>query len=151
MRALCYDTRSLGTGERRLPAPWRFGERIMNDLKLQIGASKAGRRFIAQMRYFNEGDFRKLRGFMRSGYYDLVLMENPVERRLLDLKATRRLHGRLKVASVEVAEDYALQLIMTGEKRGEQLRLRLTVNESYPHQITHYSLAPLIEEGEAAT
>ena len=115
----------------------------MDELRLKIGASKAGRRFIAQMRYYNEGDFRKLRGFMHSGYYDLVLMENPVERRLLDLKATRRLHGRLKVAQVESAEDYALQLIMIGEKGGAQLRLRMQVNESYPHQITHYSLAAL--------
>ena len=72
----------------------------MSELKTKIGASKAGRRFIAQMRYFNDGDFRKLRGFMRSGYYDLVLMENPVERRLLDLKG-RRLHGRMKVTDVE--------------------------------------------------
>ena len=115
----------------------------MSDLKSQIGASKAGRRFIAQMRYFNDGDFRKLRGFMHSGYYDLVLMENPVERRLLDLKAARRLHGRLKVAQVEAARDYSIQLIMQGEKGGAPLRLRLTVNENYPHQITHYSLKPV--------
>jgi len=115
----------------------------MSDLKQKIGASKAGRRFIAQMRYFNDGDFRKLRGFMHSGYYDLVLMENPVERRLLDLKATRRLHGRLKVAEVEAAEDYGIQVIMTGEKGGARLRLQMKVNESYPHQITHYSLEPI--------
>ena len=108
-----------------------------------IGASKAGRRFIAQMRYYNEGDFRKLRGFMRSGYYDLVLMENPVERRLLDLKATRRLHGRMKVAEIELAEDYAIQLILTGEKGDARLRMKMKVNESYPHQITHYSLEPI--------
>ena len=120
----------------------------MDDLKGKVGTSKAGRRFIAQMRYFNEGDFAKLRGFMRSGYYDLVLMENPVERRLLDMKAARRLHGRLKVDTVETAEDYALQVIMQGEKGGGRLRLRLTVNESYPHQITHYSLRPLAEEDE---
>lgn len=115
----------------------------MNDLKQKISASKAGRRFIAQMRYYNDGDFRKLRGFMHSGYYDLVLMENPVERRLLDLKATRRLHGRLKVAEVETAEDYAIRLILTGEKGEARLRVQLNVNESYPHQITHYSLQPL--------
>lgn len=115
----------------------------MSDLKTKIGASKAGRRFIAQMRYFNDGDFRKLRGFMRSGYYDLVLMENPAERRLLDLKAARRLHGRLKVTDVETAEDYGIQLIMQGEKGGARLRMRMTVNENYPHQITHYSLEPI--------
>ncbi len=114
-----------------------------SDLRQKIGASKAGRRFIAQMRYYNEGDFRRLRGFMRSGYYDLVLMENPVDRRLLDLKATRRLHGRLKVAAVECAEDYGIQLIMQGEKGGARLRLQMKVNESYPHQITQYSLEPV--------
>ena len=112
----------------------------MNDLKSRIGASKAGRRFIAQTRYYNEGDFRKLRGFLRSGYYDLALMAHPLERRLLDLKAARRLHGRLKVADVERAEDYGVELIMTGEKSGAPLRLQMTVNESYPHQITYYSL-----------
>ncbi len=120
--------------------------RMQENLRQRIGASKAGRRFIAQMRYYNAGDFRKLRGFMRSGYYDLALMENPVKRRLLDLKATRRLHGRLKVAEVEAAEDYAIQLILTGEKGGTRLRLNLNVNESYPHQITHYLLQPLDNE-----
>ena len=120
----------------------------MSDIRQQIGASKAGRRFIAQMRYYNAGDFAKLRGFMRSGYYDLVLMENPVERRLLDLKATRRLHGRLKVDRVEAAEDYAIQLILTGEKGGARLRLQLKVNQSYPHQVTHYSLRPLADESQ---
>ena len=115
----------------------------MTDLRQKIGASKAGRRFLAQMRYYNESDFRRLRGFMHSGYYDLVLMENPLERRLLDLKASRRLHGRLKVAEVEAAEDYAIRVVMTGEKRGTRLRLQMNVNESYPHQITHYSLEPL--------
>lgn len=118
----------------------------MSDFKQQIGASKAGRRFMAQMRYYNAGEFAKLRGFMRSGYYDLALMENPVERRLLDLKATRRLHGRLRVDQVETADDYAVQLILTGEKGGARLRLQLKVNESYPHQVTHYTLAPLDEE-----
>ena len=119
----------------------------MSNPRKLIGASKAGRRFIAQMRYYNDGDFRKLRGFMRSGYYDLVLMENPLDRRLLDLKATRRLHGRLKVAEVEIAEDYAIQLILTGEKGDARLRMQMQVNESYPHQITNYSLEPI--DGDA--
>ena len=34
-------------------------------------------------------------------------------------------------------------VVMTGEKRGTRLRLQMNVNESYPHQITHYSLEPL--------
>ena len=45
-------------------------------------------------------------------------MENPVERRLLDLKATRRLHGRLKWLMSNAADDYGIQLIMHGEKGG---------------------------------
>ena len=118
----------------------------MPELRRQIGSSKAGRRFIAQMRYYNEGDFRKLRGFMRTGYYDLILMQNPVERRLLDLKATRRLHGRLKVAAVEAAEDCAISLILSSEKGGAPLRLKMNVNESYPHQVTYYSLQLLEDE-----
>ena len=73
-------------------------------------------------------------------------MANPVERLLLDLKATRRLHGRLKVDQVELADDHAIQLVLTGEKGRARLRLQLKVNESYPHQVTHYSLMPLDEE-----
>lgn len=116
----------------------------MDELRQKIGSSKAGRRFIAQMRFYNDGDFRRLRGFMRSGYYDLALLQNPAERRLLDLKAARRLHGRLKVTKIESAEDYAIQLIMLGEN-GLRLRLRLRVTESYPHLVTDYSLQPLTE------
>ena len=113
----------------------------------QIGASKAGRRFIAQMNFYNAGDFERLRQFMHSGYDDLVLMANPVERRLLDLKATRKLHGRLKVAQVEKAEDCLLEIIMKPEKGQARLRLKLAVAASYPHQIRHYSLLP-IEDGD---
>ncbi|MCY3832572.1 MAG: hypothetical protein OXG85_06115 [Chloroflexi bacterium] len=118
----------------------------MSNLKQKIGASKAGRRFIAQMRLYNEGDFWKLRGYLRAGYYDLALLESPVERRLLDLKATRRLHGRLKVDHVEVTDDYGIQLLMSGEKNGSRLRLKMNVNGSYPHQVTHYSLEPVAGE-----
>ncbi len=115
----------------------------MTDPASQIGASKAGRRFIAQMQFYNAGDFERLRQFMHSGYDDVVLMSNPVERRLLDLKITRKLHGRLKVEQVERAEDYLLQVIMTTEKGAARLRLKLMVGEHYPHQIKHYSLLPL--------
>ncbi|MCY3572701.1 MAG: hypothetical protein OXG92_11220 [Chloroflexi bacterium] len=116
----------------------------MDELRQKIGSSKAGRRFIAQMRLYNDSDFRRLRGFMRSGYYDLALLQNPVERRLLDMKAARKLHGRLKVAEIESVKDYAIQLIMLGEK-GLRLRLRLSVTESYPHLVTEYWLLPLME------
>ena len=82
----------------------------MTDHARQIGASKAGRRFIAQMRFYNAGDFERLRQFMHRGYDDIVLMSNPVERRLLDLKITRRLHGRLKVDRLEMQSPCSLFL-----------------------------------------
>lgn len=117
----------------------------MSEEARQISASKAGRRFIAQMNFYNAGDFKRLRQFLHSGYYDLILMENPVERRLLDLKMTRKLHGRLKVAEVEKADDYAIDLIMESELRGDRLRMNMIVSENYPHQIMHYSLLPVEE------
>lgn len=125
------------------------GTRRMSDNARLIGNSKAGRRFIAQTRLYNAGDFKRLRQFIHSSYYDLVLMQNPAARRLLDLKATRRLHGRLKVARVEAAEDYAIKLILEGEASGAELRLELHVSDGYPHPITHYSLLP-VEADEAA-
>lgn len=108
-----------------------------------IAKSKAGRRFIAQMNFYNGGEFDRLRKFMHSGYYDLILMENPVDRRILDLKTTRKLHGRLKVAEVESAEEYEVTVIMQPEKGNTQLRLKMIVHEDYPHQILHYSLLPV--------
>ena len=116
---------------------------MMNENARQIAASAAGRRFIAQMHFYNSGDFKRLRQFVHSGYYDLILMENPVERRLLDLKTTRKLHGRLKVAQIEKADEYAIGLILESEKRGTCLRVKMIVSESYPHQILHYSLKPI--------
>jgi hypothetical protein len=118
----------------------------MTENAKQIGQSKAGRRFIAQMNFYNAGDFKRLRQFMRGGYYDLILMENPITRRILDLKTTRKLHGRLKVADVESAEEYSIKLIMQPEKGDAKLRLEMVVNEDYPHQITHYSLLPVEDE-----
>ena len=115
----------------------------MNENARLIGQCKAGRRFIAQTRLYNDGDFKRLREFIHSGYYDLALMQNPAARRLLDLKVTRRLHGRLKVARVEAAEDYAIRLVVVGEASGAELRLELHVSEGYPHPITHYALLPI--------
>jgi hypothetical protein len=115
----------------------------MTDNAKQIGQSKAGRRFIAQMNFYNAGDFDRLREFMHGAYYDLIVMENPINRRILDLKTARKLHGRLKVAEVELAEEYVIKLIMKSEKSTTQLRLEMIVHEDYPHQILHYSLLPI--------
>ena len=119
---------------------------MMTDNAQQIGQRKAGRRFIAQMNFYNTGDFDRLRQFMHSGYYDLILMENPVDRRIFDLKVTRKLHGRLKVVEVESAEEYAITVIMQPEKGNTRLRLEMTVHEDYPHQILFYSLLPIEDE-----
>lgn len=118
----------------------------MTENAKQIGQSKAGRRFIAQMNFYNAGDFNRLREFMHGAYYDLVVMENPISRRILDLKTARKLHGRLKVAEVESAEEYAINLIMQPEKGNTQLRLKMIVHEDYPHQILYYSLLPVDDE-----
>lgn len=115
----------------------------MSELARQIGQSKAGRRFIAQTNFYNVGDFERLDTFIRDSYFDLILMQNPVERRIFDLKTTRKLHGRLKVAEVESAEEYSVTLILSTEKNDKHLRLEMVVNEDYPHQITHYSLVPV--------
>ena len=115
----------------------------MTENAKRIAASKAGRRLIAQMNFYNAGDFKRLRQFLRTGYYDLILMENPVERRLIDLKAARKLHGRLKVAEILAADEHEVKLIMEGEKRRARLRLVMVVSESYPHQVTFFSLSPV--------
>lgn len=115
----------------------------MTDNAKLISQSKAGRRLIAQMNFYNAGDYDRLRQFMYDGYFDLILMENPIDRRILDFKTTRKLHGRLKVAEVEVAEEYAVAVIMQAEKKDRKLRLELKVDEEYPHQILHYSLLPV--------
>jgi len=118
----------------------------MSDNAKLIGESKAGRRFIAQTNFYNRGDFDRLKTFMEEGYYELILMENPIKRRLLDLKMTRKLHGRLKVAKVETAEEYGIQLILSTEKTDSRLHLTMVVHEDYPHLVTHYSLVPVDDE-----
>lgn len=144
---MCYDKPRNGNAGRL--AAWlarKDALNFMNENAGRIAASKAGRRFIALMNFYNAGDFKRLRQFVHSSYYDLTLMENPADRRMLDLKATRKLHGRLKVVEIEKAEDYAIGLILQGEKGASRLRLEMVVNESYPHQIIHYALRP-IERG----
>lgn len=115
----------------------------MSELAKQIGQSKAGRRFIAQTTLYNAKDFKRLDLFMRDSYFDLILMQSPVERRIFDLKTTYKLHGRLKVAEVEVAEEYRIAVILTTEKNDKRLRLEMVVQEDYPHQVTHYLLVPI--------
>ena len=133
---------TLGPGARPRGQDRKGEFTYMNENAERIAASKAGRRFIAQMKFYNSGDFKRLRQFVHSSYYDLILMENPADRRVLDLKATRKLHGRLKLVEIEKAEDHAIEVILQGERGASRLRLEMNVNESYPHQIIHYALRP---------
>jgi hypothetical protein len=115
----------------------------MGQVKQQIIQSQAGLRFIAQMTFYNNGDFERLKSYIEQNYADLALMANPVERRLLDFKACRKLNGRLRVQAVIAAEKYHIALTMAAEKNDNTFRMELKVGEDYPHPVLYYDFRPI--------
>ena len=114
----------------------------MTDTRKAIAGSHAGMRFIAQMTFYNQGNFERLGVFIAKGYTPVVLMANPIKRRLLDFKTSYKLNGKLRVKEVEMAEKYHIHVILETEKNDQLLAMELKVEEDYPHRIIHYELKP---------
>ncbi len=111
------------------------------DDKSALAKSKAGRRVIAQLTLYNQGDFARLGAYFDEHYTAAALLAEPSERRLLDLKTARKLHGRLRVRQVVAADEHHVMALLQAEK-GALLVYEMKVDPDYPHKVLESALRP---------
>ena len=118
--------------------------------KQHLTASHAGIRLIAQMTIFNKGDFERLRTYVQDNYAAGALAMISAKARLAELKAIKRIDGKMRVEQVVAAGEHEVIVVLVAE-RGEAVYLtQLAVEEEFPHKITFFSQGKMdkVEEEE---
>jgi len=117
----------------------------MDKAQQAVIKSQAGMRFIAQQTIYNKGDFQRLRQFIEDSYAENILAVDPVDRRVLDLKTSYKLNGRLKVKQVIGTSEHQVVLVLEAEKNDDYLYAEMQVEDEYPHKITHFLFRKMLE------
>ncbi|MBL8152980.1 MAG: hypothetical protein JNM70_02250 [Anaerolineae bacterium] len=120
----------------------------MTDPRQQLIPSNAGMRLIAQTTLYNKGDFARLRTFLTESYHESALAEMSLAVRLAEMKALRRLHGKLRVEQLMAVDKHQAVVVLAAE-RGAVFLTQIAVEEDYPHRILGFHMQAL-EPGEQA-
>lgn len=95
-------------------------------------------RLIAQMTLYNRGDFERLRTFLADSYTPGALEMMSAKDRLLDLKMTYRVAGKLRVRQVAATDKHRVIVMMQGQKNNSLYLAQMVVEEDYPHKVIDY-------------
>jgi len=104
----------------------------------QLARSHAGMRLIAQLTLYNRGDFERLRTFIADSYTAGALEVMSAKDRLLDLKMTFRVAGKMRVRQVVAAGPHRVVAMVQGQKNSGMYLAQIAVEEDYPHKIVDY-------------
>lgn len=113
-----------------------------------LSESQAGMRFIAQMKFYNDGNFERLRVFIQDSYSDALLAEQSAHARLNDLRERHAQVGRQKVKQVLAAGKHQVAVVLQAENTPHLYYAEVLVEEDYPHRILKFLHAPLQEASE---
>jgi hypothetical protein len=121
---------------------------LPNADKLALSGSQAGMRFIAQMKFYNDANFERLRVFIEDSYMPELLAEHNTTVRLTMLQEQLKTMGRLRVKQVLAAGKHQVGVAVSAELTDELFFIEVQVEEDYPHRIMKFLHAPLrlIEE-----
>ncbi len=103
-----------------------------------LARSHAGMRLIAQMTFYNKGDFERLRTFIEESYTPGALEVMSAKDRLLDLKMTSRVAGKLRVRQVVATDKHRVMVMLQGQKNNSMYLAQMVVEEDYPHRVMDY-------------
>jgi len=103
-----------------------------------LARSHAGMRLIAQITFYNRGDFERLRTFITDNYMPAALELMSAKARLLDLKMTYRVAGKLRVRQVVATDKHRVVVMVQGQKNNTMYLAQMTVEEDYPHKVMDY-------------
>jgi len=112
-----------------------------------LAKSRAGMRYMAQMTFYNRGDFARLRQFIADSYTAEALQEIPLEDRLEEQEALYSALGKLRVEQVVGAGDHQIIVVVQAQHTGGFFFNQMVVTEDYPHAVMLFAHAPV--EGEA--
>jgi hypothetical protein len=107
-------------------------------IQQQLVRSHAGMRLIAQMTLYNRGDMERLRGFIAESYTEGALEVMSAKDRLLDLKMTFRVAGRMRVRQVVAVDAHRVVAMVQAQKNNGMYLAQIAVEEEYPHKIIDY-------------
>jgi hypothetical protein len=119
------------------------------DDKIELRASQAGMRFIAQTTIFNSGDFERMHAYIVDSYHPDLLAEEPLAERLDDFQYQREVLGRLKVVQLLGTGKHHVIVLMEAELSDDYILNDLQVEEDYPHRIIGYSLTAMSSDDES--
>jgi hypothetical protein len=103
-----------------------------------LARSHAGMRLIAQTTLYNRGDFERLRAFITDNYRPESFEVIAAKDRLLDLKMTYRVAGKMRVRQVVAVGPHRVVVMMQAQKNNSMYLAQLAVEEDYPHKVIDY-------------
>lgn len=106
--------------------------------KTTLARSHAGMRLIAQMTLYNQGDLERLRAYIADNYRPEALEVVSAKDRLLDLKMTYRLAGKMRVRQVVASDKHRVVVMMQAQKNNSMYLAQIAVEQDYPHKVTDY-------------
>ena len=109
----------------------------MND-KDVLARSHAGIRLIVLATLYNQGDFTRIRAYLREHFLPLALEQEPVALRIANLREQFRAQGKVRVKQV-VAYDKHHVVVLLATQNGGTILEDLTVQEEYPHKISAHT------------
>jgi hypothetical protein len=95
-------------------------------------------RLIAQLTFYNRGDSGRLRTFIAESYTTGALEGMSAKDRLLDLKMTYRVAGKMRVRHVVAAGPHRVVAMVQGQKNNGMYLAQIAVEEDFPHRIVDY-------------
>ncbi len=108
-----------------------------------LGATAAGRRYIAYLTILNSGSGERLRQFIAESFTEAALARHDSAERLDWHAAQAEETGRLRVEQVLASEEYALIVMLQAEQGGVFYYSDLRVEDDYPHRIRVFNLFPV--------
>jgi hypothetical protein len=108
------------------------------DNRATLAGSQAGMRFIAQMTFFNQGDFDRLRTFITYGYDPALLDDQSVDDRLHQLQSIYKTLGKMRVSEIISADKYRVAMLLEAQHASDLYYTRIKVGEDYPHHVIQY-------------
>jgi hypothetical protein len=108
------------------------------DDKTTLKRSNAGMRLIAQTTLYNQSDFERLRAYIADYYHSSAIEAQSEKDRLLELKMTYRVAGKLRVHQIVAADKHRVIVMLHAQNNNSLYLAEMSVEEDYPHKVTAY-------------
>jgi uncharacterized protein with GYD domain len=106
------------------------------DDKRALSGSQAGMRFIALMKFYNDGHLPRLTQFLQESMAAPLLEAQPADARAAEWAARRESIGRHKVKQVLAAGKHQVAVVVSAEHNEALYYVEIAVEDDYPHRIT---------------